>query len=158
MSGDGTATVQAEDADVEFFHGTIAKKWGLCLWDEDCPEGEFCQKHHCEVRQRHPPHCPESAAALRMQPRPGNRAQRALPPAGLERVHLHPCAQRRKQRKSPPPPPPSPPPSLPPASPPPASPPPPFCIALGDPCSGPGDGRCCEGACKSSFEIYVCQL
>jgi hypothetical protein len=44
------AEVQADEADVQFFHSAIAKKWGLCLWDKDCPEGEACAKHHCEVR------------------------------------------------------------------------------------------------------------
>ena len=66
MSGDGTATVQAEDADVEFYHSAIAKKWGLCLWDKDCAFGQFCKKHHCEVRQAAGPGAAphESAAAL----------------------------------------------------------------------------------------------
>ena len=46
---DGTATVQADEADVQFFTGHIAKKWGLCLTDKHCPWGEVCEKHHCEV-------------------------------------------------------------------------------------------------------------
>jgi hypothetical protein len=49
VSGNGTASVQADAADVQFFHGAIAQKWGLCLWDKDCPRGEACNKHHCEV-------------------------------------------------------------------------------------------------------------
>ena len=76
MSEDGTATVQAEDADVEFFHSAIAKKWGLCLWDEDCPEGEFCQKHHCEVSREPLPPVPRRPCAPCLRSR--------LPPAETE--------------------------------------------------------------------------